>query len=75
VDFPAPFSPIKACTEPAFTLRETLSNASTPGNLFVMLCISSKLVVLDSDMSEPPLKPFKKYETLHKDASHTLLEG
>src|SRR5687767_12818374 len=32
VDLPAPFSPIKACTDPACTSKETSVSALTPGN-------------------------------------------
>src|SRR5215216_4267937 len=35
VDFPAPFSPTRACTSPGCSSRETSSRASTPGNRFV----------------------------------------
>src|SRR6478609_3809027 len=36
VDFPAPFSPSKACTSPACAEKETASSDFTPGKLFVM---------------------------------------
>jgi hypothetical protein len=32
VDFPAPFSPINACTSPALSEKSTPLNAFTPGN-------------------------------------------
>src|SRR5215217_5225709 len=35
VDFPAPFSPTRACTSPGCSSKETSSRASTPGNRFV----------------------------------------
>src|SRR5688572_5744294 len=35
VDFPAPFSPTRACTSPGRSSKETSSRASTPGNRFV----------------------------------------
>src|SRR6266508_1521505 len=34
VDFPAPFSPTRACTSPATSANDTSSSASTPGNRF-----------------------------------------
>ena len=39
--FPAPFSPSKANTSPAFKVRLTPRNACTPGNDFTMPRISS----------------------------------
>src|SRR5690348_1655441 len=36
VDFPAPFSPMSACTSPARSERSAPSRASTPGNRIVM---------------------------------------
>src|SRR5213592_3589494 len=36
VDFPAPFSPSRACTSPSRRSKSTWSSASTPGNRFVM---------------------------------------
>ena len=42
VDLPAPFSPISACTVPAFTVRFTLSSALTPGKAFSMFSILSR---------------------------------
>src|SRR5439155_15916876 len=36
VDFPAPFSPSRACTSPSLRSKSTWSLASTPGNRFVM---------------------------------------
>src|SRR5215213_4466842 len=35
VDFPAPFSPTRACTSPGSSSKEMPSRASTPGNRFV----------------------------------------
>src|SRR5215213_3043124 len=35
VDFPAPFSPTRACTSPGRSSKEMPSRASTPGNRFV----------------------------------------
>src|SRR5918998_3642133 len=35
VDFPAPFSPTRACPSPGCSWKETPSRASTPGNRFV----------------------------------------
>src|SRR5918998_6573668 len=35
VDFPAPFSPTRACPSPGCSSKETPSRASTPGNRFV----------------------------------------
>ena len=42
VDFPAPFSPIRAWTSPARSSSETSSFATTPGNRFVMCSITTK---------------------------------
>src|SRR5205823_5647909 len=36
VDFPAPFSPSRACTSPSLRPKSTWPFASTPGNRFVM---------------------------------------
>src|SRR5215475_125958 len=36
VDFPAPFSPSRACTSPSAASKSTPSFATTPGNRFVM---------------------------------------
>src|SRR5690554_1712341 len=36
VDLPAPFSPSKACTSPAWTSSDTSCRALTPGNDFEM---------------------------------------
>src|SRR6476646_4192451 len=35
VDFPAPFSPTRACTSPAWSSRDTASSAVTPAKCFV----------------------------------------
>src|SRR5215813_462875 len=40
VDFPAPFSPIRATISPAPTLRLTPSSATTPGNRLLIPSIS-----------------------------------
>ncbi|OPZ99023.1 MAG: hypothetical protein BWY72_00551 [Bacteroidetes bacterium ADurb.Bin416] len=48
VDLPAPFSPTKALTAPALTLKSTPSRASTPGKRLVTATASSNTV---SDMS------------------------
>src|SRR5215212_9222135 len=41
VDFPAPFSPTRACTSPSRSSKETSSRASTPGNRLVTRRASS----------------------------------
>src|SRR5262245_51124977 len=41
-DFPAPFSPISACTSPRRTSKPTSSTARTPGNVLVTLRIANR---------------------------------
>jgi hypothetical protein len=45
VDFPAPFSPIKAWTSPSRRSKETPLNACTPAKDFVMDLASSSDVI------------------------------
>src|SRR5262245_45918762 len=42
VDLPAPFSPMRACTEPRFNLNRTSSRARTPGNSLRTCSTSSR---------------------------------
>jgi len=44
VDFPAPFSPINACTVPFFNDNDTPFSAFTPENCFVIRFNSSNVV-------------------------------
>ena len=43
VDLPAPFSPTKACISPLYTLKLTLSLATTRGNRLVIFFISKAI--------------------------------
>src|SRR3984893_23611 len=42
VDLPAPFSPMRACTVPHLSCRETSSSATTPGNRLLTFLTSSR---------------------------------
>src|SRR6476661_1969867 len=42
VDLPAPFSPMRACTSPGRSSKETSSFATTPGKRFVMPSSTTK---------------------------------
>src|SRR5690242_1392023 len=56
VDFPAPFSPMSACTSPALSRKSTLSRARTPGKRIVMPRISTTgaaLIGTDIALSDP----------------------
>ena len=41
VDFPAPFSPIRACISPSQRVKSTAESARTPGKLLCILCSSN----------------------------------
>src|SRR5262249_1700890 len=54
VDFPAPFSPIRATISLSPTWRSTESRAVTPGNLLVIDFISSKADAISLGLSAAP---------------------
>src|ERR1700752_163606 len=53
VDFPAPFSPIKATISPLPTSSETLSSATTPGNLLLIPSIFNSAVSFSKSKLTP----------------------